>query len=329
MSSKTYLIAEAEINHNGDFATARRMITAAKEGGADCVKFQYIIADEIAVPGTPFHDLFRKMEFTQEQVGALRDFAEREVGIDFLITVPSVLTVRKCRELGIRRLKIGSSNLTNLLLIREIATLGEDAEVYLSSGMGTVGDIETALVNLGPAGKECRLFHCTVSYPAPPESLNLRAIPLMRTVFPGHRVGLSDHSLGSSAAVAAVALGADLIEKHFTLDKAQEGPDHHFSADPAEFAALAKAVRETEAALGHGRKEPTPGEMEMRAKTRRFLVFNRAVAKGTKLDPEMFATKRVAGEGQPVAVTDVDAVCRLNAPRDYAPGEALDWSDFA
>lgn len=329
MSPKTYLIAEAEINHNGDFATAKRMIEAAKKCGADCVKFQYIIADEIAVSGTPFHELFQKMEFTQEQVGKLRDHAEQQVGIDFMITVPSGLTVRKCHELGIKRLKLGSSNLTNLLLLREIAKLGEEVEIYLSTGMGTAGDIERALSELGPAGQQCRLFHCTVSYPAPPESLNLRAIPLMQALFPGHPVGLSDHSLGVTAAVAAVALGAELIEKHFTLDQNQAGPDHHFSADPAEFTALVKAVREAEAMLGHGRKEPTSGELEMRVKTRRFLVFNRNVPRSTRLNAEMFATKRVTGDGSPVAVTEVDAVCRLAAPRDYRAGEALDWSDFA
>lgn len=323
-----YIIAEAEINHNGKLDIAKRMVESAGENGADCVKFQYIIAEEIADPSSPFYSLFQKVEFDSAQFAELMAAAE-SAGIDFMMTVPSVKTMRLTAELGIDKIKIGSSNLTNTILLREVAKHKTGRIIHLSTGMGTCGDIESALADLDyQAGDDIRLFHCTANYPVEPDNMNLRAIATMKTAFPALPVGYSDHSEGNEAAVAALALGARFFEKHFTLDKTMEGPDHGFSTDPARFADYVRAIRRAESALGSPEKKPAASEQTMLRNARRFLIANQSIAAGAPLTADLFDTKRVGDAKLPIPVKDIAIIEKLTAPRAYQPGEVIEWTDF-
>jgi len=320
---RVYMVAEAEINHNGDVDTALDMVRAAADFGADGIKFQYIVADEIAVRGTPFHDLFKGVELGVEAFARIRDLA-RDLGLDFFLTTPSPRSLPQVAGLEPRFVKIGSTNITNLPLLRGVADMG--LPVILSTGASTMGDVERALAALG--GVPTALLHCTVRYPAPPEDLNLRAVATMRAAFPDRLVGFSDHSRGEAAAVAAVALGARIIEKHFTLDKSQQGPDHHFSADPGDMARLVAAVRDCEAALGHGRKEPCRAEEQIPRIARRFVVAGRDLAQGEPLAMDALDFRRVDFEDGLVRVEELDLVLGMPAPRAYAAGRGLNWNHF-
>lgn len=320
---RVYVIAEAEINHNGDVATACAMIDAAKDAGADAVKFQYIIADEIASKDSPYYELFKKVELDFEAFTTIRDHAEA-AGLDFFITVPSLNAVAPVVSLRPKFLKIGSTNITNLQLLEAVGKAG--VPVILSTGLATIGEIETALEALGDA--QVALLHCTVSYPAPMDSLNLNALRTMAAAFPDNVVGFSDHSEGAAAAAASVALGARIIEKHFTLDREQEGPDHHFSIDPEGLAELVAAVRGVEAALGTGVKGPSALEMPMVAGARRYLVAAGELAAGTVLAEADFDCRRIQYVQGAVPASDYRLVPGLRLTKGLAAGEAMTWDHF-
>jgi sialic acid synthase SpsE len=327
---RVYIIAEAEINHNGDLGAAKKMIGAARECGADCVKFQYIIANEIADKSSPYYELFNKVELSQEQFGELKEFAERSIGIDFMMTVTSYKTMCLTRDLGVKKIKVSSSNLTNILLLREVGKYKGDYEIYCSTGMATLADIELALnaLNYTENDKNFHLFHCTSNYPADYDGLNLNMIITMKNAFRKIKVGYSDHTINNVAAIASVAIGAEMLEKHFTLDKKMEGPDHFFSIDPEGLRKYILDVRNTEKALGKYEKGPASSEIEMIDKTRRFLVFKTDAGKGSTLNQEMFNTKRLGSPEKAVEVRHVEIISKLKAARDYKAGDIIKWSDF-
>lgn len=322
---RTYVIAEAEINHNGKLETALEMIDVAREVGADAIKFQYVIADEIATPDSPYYPLFKKVELSFEAFQQLFAHARRQ-GIDCFATVPSLGTLDKVLKLDPPILKIGSTNLTNLPLLRAIGATG--VPVLLSTGLGTLGEIEQALEALAATPEKVGLFHCTVKYPAPLATLNLRAITTMRAAFPGYQVGFSDHSEGELAAVAAITLGASILEKHFTLDRTQEGPDHGFSTDPAQFRQLMQAVRGIEQALGDGVKRAVPEEAGAIRGARRYLVAGQAIRAGEVLSPDKLQLRRIDASKQGMEPAMLERLDGWRAPRDYQPGQALLWEDF-
>ena len=328
--SNLYIIAEVEINHNGNFDIARRMIETARDCGVDCVKFQYIIANEIADHNSPYYGLFNKAELSQEQFRKLKKFAEKEMGMDFMMTVTSFKTFYLTKELCIEKIKVSSSNLTNTLLLEEIGKYKNEFEIYLSTGMGTLSDIELALKTLRYDNKDenFNIFHCTSNYPADYEDLNLNMIVTMKNAFRNIKMGYSDHTTDNVAAIASVALGAELLEKHFTLDKEMDGPDHFFSVDPEGLGRYVLDVRNTEKALGKYEKSPASSEIEMIDKTRRFLVFKTDIKKGSKLNPEIFDTKRIGSPEKAVEVKYVDILSQLKAARDYKAGDIVKWSDF-
>jgi N,N'-diacetyllegionaminate synthase len=333
---KVYVIAEAEINHNGDFEIAKKMIESATMCGADCIKFQYIIAEEIAEKNSEYFDLFKKAELTLEEFVLLRQYAENVCNIDFMITAPSQKTYDRLRELNFNKIKIGSSNLTNLLLLNHISLnrISPNEELFISTGASDLVEIGVALKSLRANELNCNLtvFHCTSLYPAPLNELNLNVIPRLINLYPSVSVGYSDHTKGSVAAIASVTLGASVIEKHFTLDKKMKGPDHFFSSDPVEFKEYIENIRSVEKALGDGVKKPSVSEEKIVNGMRRYLIFNRSIKVGVKLDCSMFDTKRIGGkklQEEAVKASEISIIEKLKSAKKYNKGDALIWSDFS
>lgn len=330
MKNKAYIIAEAEINHNGNINTAIDMIKSAKKCGADCIKFQYIIADELADPSSKFYQLFKECEFSKKDFKKLKSISEDEYNIDFMITVPSVNSFWLSRELNIKKIKIGSSNLTNLILLQEIAKEKDKIEIYLSTGMGDLIEIEQALKNLNYnyGDNKYYMFHCTANYPTEYNNLNLNAIITMKKIYDKIPIGYSDHTTDNIAAIIARSLGATIFEKHFTLDNKMNGPDHFFSTNPENFKNYIDSIRTVEIALGEEQIKPADSEIEMKRKTKRFLVANRDIKKGVKFKNDMFFTKRVGDVESPIAVNEFNIILNLKSPKDYKRGDILQWEDF-
>jgi len=256
-----YIVAEIGINHNGDMNLAKMIIDAAREAGADSVKFQNYRTEDFVPTASVTHtyisqghtvtesqyEMFKRYELSDEQVIDLSEYC-RKVGIDFHSTPTNSDGVALLQKLGVGVLKNGSDYLSNLPLIESMARTG--LPTVLSTGMATEKDIEEAISAFSMAGgRDVILLHCVSQYPAPLEELNLRRIPALSKKF-NCPVGFSDHTNGMLAACLAVSLGACWIEKHFTLDKSLPGPDHAFSSDPNEFAELIRRVRDSESALG-------------------------------------------------------------------------------
>lgn len=273
------VIAEAGVNHDGDLGRARELVAAAAAAGADIVKFQAFRADELVAAGTGTaayqaentgqgdqRTLLAALELTMDDFADLAALCRAE-GIGFLCTAFDVERVEALAALGMDYVKVASGELTNTPALRRFAGLG--LPVILSTGMATLEEVRAAVATLEAAGAaDIAVLHCTSLYPAPPESLNLRAITTLIDAF-DRPIGYSDHSLGGHAAISAVALGATLIEKHFTLDRRLPGPDHKASLEPDELAAMIAALREIPAMLGDGIKRPVPGEAETAALVRR------------------------------------------------------------
>lgn len=323
--SKAWIVAEAEINHNGDFSTALKMVDVARECGADAIKFQYIVAEEIATRESPFFSFFKKVELTHNEFEQIFAHAKR-AGISCFTTVPSVGCLERALELVPPLIKIGSTNLTNIPLLEAVGRAG--VPVILSTGLGTLGEIESALQALDYPGTPVSLLHCTVNYPAPFDSLNLRAITTMKAAFPALTVGFSDHTEGERAAAAARALGAMIFEKHFTLDRSQEGPDHSFSTDPSGFRWYVQALRETELALGDGIKRAAVSEANMIRSGRRYVVAAKAIPRGKAIEEEDLTCRRIPADREGIEPVMIKRLKGWKAPKDYKPGDSLSWEDF-
>ena len=290
-----YIIAEIGINHNGDPGLAREMILAAQKCGADAVKFQVVTADRCYTRTSASWEIFRKVEFSREQWGDLFDLCH-QAGIAWFATFASVADLEDHAASGCPAFKVSSSNITNTPLIEAMARFGKP--VLLSSGMSYLQELHGAVAQLRALGqREIALLQCTSMYPAPFAALNLRVLRTLAEEFPDCPVGFSDHSEGSLAAVVAVAQGAVLIEKHMTMDKAMIGPDHHFSADPEEFASLVRDVRRAQDALGSGQQVPAPEEAAGREKFRRSVVALRDIAAGEVFTAENIGLKRSGAPG--------------------------------
>lgn len=302
---KTIIIAEAGVNHNGDYDRAVAMIHAAKEAGADYVKFQ------TAVPELVISSVAPKAEYQKETTGnaesqlemcrkihlRLEDYAPlarlcKEVGIGFMSTPFDLVSIDCLEFLGMDYWKIPSGEITNLPYLRKIASKG--GKVILSTGMSETAEIEAAVKILEDGGiprEDISLLHCNTQYPTPMGDVNLRAMEQLRALNPG-MVGYSDHTVGIEVPVAAVALGADIIEKHFTLDKSLPGPDHRASLDPAELTAMVKAIRNIEQALGDGVKTVSDSERPNIEVARKSIIAARDISAGELLTEENLTVKR-------------------------------------
>lgn len=329
LATRTLVIAEIGSNHNGDFAQARALLAAAAAAGADAVKFQVYRGERLVHGDLPAmahvrathptqRARFQSLEFSDAQWHELASLAG-EVGTIFLASVFDEDSADRIAPL-VPAFKIASGDLTNVPLLRHVARFGKP--VILSTGMATVEEIDTAIEALRPA--PTILLHCVSRYPTPIEEANLRAIPFLASRF-GVPVGYSDHTIGTTACIAAVALGASAIEKHFTFDKTIPFGDHKLSADRDELASLVRAIREVEQGLGRSSKEPGDRERAMRSVMRRSLYFRRALPAGTRIGADDLIALRPASGLDPGAAAGLTG---RTLARDVAAEEIVRDEDF-
>lgn len=331
----TFIIAEAGVNHNGSLAAAKKLVEAAAAAGVDAVKFQSFRAENLVTATAA------KAEYQKETTGTGENQLEmlkrlelsdsdhveliahcRKTGIEFLSTPFDLQMVDLLRDLGQTTWKIPSGEITNLPHLRKIGALRQT--VILSTGMATLEEIAAALAVLRGSGtpdERITVLHCTTEYPAPPEEVNLRAMQTLATAFPHVRVGYSDHTEGLAIPIAAVALGATLIEKHFTLDKTLPGPDHRASLEPQELTTMVAAIRVVERAMGSGEKKPTPSELRNRAIARKSIVAARDIPADAVFSAENLTCKR---PGTGVSPMLWDSILGTRARRDYHTDDLID-----
>jgi N,N'-diacetyllegionaminate synthase len=324
------VVAEIGNNHDGSIRQAERLIEAAAEAGADAVKFQTHIADAEMLPSTPTpphfdeprYEFTKRMELSLEDHVRLKMLAEK-CGLVFFSSPFSVEAVELLEQVGVPAYKIASGEVTNPPLVEAVAATGRP--VLLSTGMSGLDDVDRVTSMLREAGSPFCVMQCTSTYPCPPDQVNLRAMVAM-----GERLdclyGLSDHTPGVWTSVAAVALGAVAVEKHFTLSKRLYGPDHHASLVPEELARLVEGVREIEAALGSGLKERDPALDPVRATFEKSVVTRTAVPAGAVIQLEMLTTKR-PGIGIPATLLETVVGRRTVRPLD--PDHLLEEADLA
>ncbi len=329
-----FLVAEAGVNHNGDPELARRLVGEAAAAGADAVKFQTFRAEALVTRQAPKatyqvetmgggegqREMLARLELSPEMHAALRDESAKR-GILFFSSPFDEASADALEVLGVTLLKIPSGEITNLPFVRHVAA--KRRPIILSTGMSTLDEVAAAVRAIREAGDPpLALLHCVSAYPAPAAETNLRAIDTLRERF-GCPVGLSDHTTGIEVAIAAVARGAAIVEKHFTLDKGLPGPDHRASLDPGELASLVRAVRRVEAALGDGQKQPTPSEADTRRVARKSLVAARHIHPGERLSADLITIKR---PGTGISPADLDSALGRTVVRALAADEVIDWS---
>lgn len=356
---RIHIIAEAGVNHNGSRELALELVDAAARAGADTVKFQSFSAESLVTSSAPLadyqavntgdaasqYDMLKSLELSRDDFGVIRDHCHQR-GIEFLSTPfdPGSLHYLT-RDLSQTRLKISSGDLTNAPLL--LAAARSAVQVILSTGMSNLEEIEQALTVLAfgfsqPANavpglaafreayesaegrkslkRGVSLLHCTTEYPAPFSDIHLRAMDTLRERF-GLRTGYSDHSVGINVPVAAAARGAEIIEKHFTLDRALPGPDHKASLEPEELRRMVMAIREVEQALGNPEKTPADVERKNMAVARKSLVAARSIRRGESFTAANLAVKR---PGTGIAPWRYWEWLGLTARRDYAPDELIE-----
>ena len=333
MTNKTFIIAEAGVNHNGDIRLAKLLIDAAAKAGVDAVKFQtwqteLLVTEDAKMAAyqventqreeTQFQ-MLKRLELSYADFSELKAYCDA-LGITFMSTPDEEQSATFLDGLQ-AVFKIGSGELTNTPFLRHIA--GFAKPVILSTGMGYLSEVEHAISTLRDAGLSLDMItvlHATTDYPTAPKDVNLLAMKTIEQAFPGVTVGYSDHSLGIEVPVAAVALGAKVIEKHFTLDKTMEGPDHKASLDPQELAEMVTAIRNIEQALGNGWKVPTKTEQENRNIVRKSLVAATAISMGCVITADMLEIKR---PGNGIPPTRWDEVVGSVAKKNYQIGELI------
>ena len=335
MSRKTLIIAEAGVNHNGDLELAKQIVKAAANAGADLVKFQTFTAERLAIDSAPKADyqnqttdqkqsqfsMLRQLELTAEMHEQLIVYCSKQ-GIGFFSTGFDLQSVDYLASLGADRFKIPSGEITNLPYLRHVGAFGKP--LILSTGMATLGEIEAALDACEIAGtprSRITVLHCNTEYPTPMQDVNLRAMCSIRDAF-GVAVGYSDHTLGIEVPIAAVALGATVIEKHLTLDRNWPGPDHKASLEPDEFAVMVRAIRNIEQAMGDGIKRPSPSEAKNKPIARKSLVAARSIKAGERFTPENLTAKR---PGTGVSPMRWDEVMGRTATRNYGADEMIEF----
>lgn len=330
------VIAEAGVNHNGSLDMAMQLVDVAAEAGADLVKFQTFKASEIA-SGTAQKAAYQtrndggraddgqlamleRLELSEAAHEALIAYcAKRSIG--FFSTGFDLDSLDYLNGLGLERFKVPSGEITNLPYLRKLGSFGRD--LILSTGMATLGEIEMAIDALETAGiprSRITVLHCTTEYPAPIEEVNLRAMATIGRAF-GVPFGYSDHTEGIEVSIAAVALGATVIEKHFTLDRSLPGPDHAASLEPDELAAMVRGIRKIEAALGAEQKRRTASESRNVEVARKSIVASRAITKGELFSDANLTAKR---PGTGLSPMRWDDVLGRSASRDFAPDEEIE-----
>lgn len=312
---KCLIIAEAGVNHNGDVNLALKLCDAAKQAGADVVKFQTWKTEKLITRNVAQasyqrdntginesqYDMLKRLELSQEDFVTIKNYCDK-IGIVFASTADESESLDFLVSLGIPFIKIGSGEIGNISYLRYIGA--KKLPVILSTGMSTLADVDISVRALREGGAtDITLLHCTTSYPCKYEDVNLNAMYTMREAFK-LPVGYSDHTEGNTVSIAAVAMGACVIEKHFTLDKHMEGPDHLASADPGEFASMVSQIRNIETAMGNGSKLPTMEEKEISNVVLKRIVAKKSIEKGKIISDEDICVKRSV-EGIPARYWDL------------------------
>jgi len=334
--SRVFIIAEAGVNHNGSTEMALRLVDAARASGADAVKFQTFRAERLATAeahkaayqerttdGTESQfEMLRRLELSEEAHKTLIKHC-RQAGIQFLSSPFDLPSVDFLHSVDVPCFKVPSGEITNYPLLQKVARTGRP--VILSTGMSTLGEVEEAVQVLQAAGtSELTLLHCVTEYPAPFAEVNLRAMHTLRTAF-GLPVGYYDHTPGTEIAIAAVSLGAVVIEKHFTLDRSLPGPDHAASLEPVEVGQMVAAIRNVEAAMGTGIKAPAPCERPNISVARKSVVAARNLPAGHRLAPGDLDIKR---PGSGLASKFMPALTGRTLRVDVARDELITWDQL-
>ena len=330
--SRITIIAEAGVNHNGDLELAKQMVKAAKESGADIVKFQTAKLESLVSRYAPMAEYQKENTGkTESQMDMLKrlllpydDFAILarycgETGIQFLSTPFDIDSVDFLSSIGCRLWKIPSGEITNLPYLERIGKLHQP--IILSTGMSTLYEIQEALNVLYDSGAgKITLLHCTTEYPAPFETVNLKAMLTLKEKFQTD-VGYSDHTMGTEIPIAAAAMGAVVIEKHFTLSRSMEGPDQKASLEPVELRSMVSAIRHIEQAMGDGEKKPVPSEMANMTVARKSIIARKMITKGEILTEENITTKR---PGNGISPMKWHEVLGTKAVRDFKEDELIE-----
>ncbi|QOR00884.1 N-acetylneuraminate synthase [Campylobacter sp. 2014D-0216] len=331
---KTLIIAEAGVNHNGDINLAKKLIEVASEAGADFVKFQTFVAENcVSKSAKKAHyqlqntdkdqsqlDMIKKLELSRKDHQELIDHCNK-CNIKFLSTAFDLESIDLLVELGVEIFKIPSGEITNLPYLKKIASFNK--KIILSTGMSTLDEIKSAIKILEQNGTQrdkITILHCNTEYPTPFEDVNLNAMQTLKKAF-CLPVGYSDHTLGVTIPIAAVAMGACVIEKHFTLDKSMLGPDHKASLEPDELKTMVKAIRDLEQAFGDGIKKPSKSEDKNKNIARKSLVAKKAIKKGEYFSEENLTTKR---PGNGICAMNYDRYLGKIAQRNYSEDELID-----
>jgi N-acetylneuraminate synthase/N,N'-diacetyllegionaminate synthase len=328
-----FIIAEAGVNHNGDVELAKKLIDAAADAGADAVKFQTFRAESVVTTNAEKaeyqkettdmeesqYDMIKKLELTEYNFKELADYA-KEKDILFLSSPFDKESVDVLDEINVPVFKVASGEITNFPLLKHIA--GKGKPIILSTGMSTLGEMEEALTVIREVGvDDVVLLQCVTSYPAKTEDANLMVIETLRHAFK-LPVGFSDHTLGITVPVAAVSLGAVVVEKHFTLDKNLPGPDHKASLEPDELEEMVVAIRDVEKALGNGIKIPTKEEEEIKKVARRSVVAKVGIPKGTTIVEDMLDVKR---PGWGIAPKYINIIVGKKTDENIKKDEIITW----
>lgn len=332
--SKVFIIAEAGVNHNGSIDLAKKLIDAAADAGADAVKFQTFKADRLATKladkadyqksntsvNESQYEMLKKLELDEDMHKAIIEHCKQKQ-IMFLSSAFDNESVDMLNNFGMAIFKIPSGEITNLPYLRHVGGLKKP--IILSSGMSDIRDIKNALdvlIECGVSKNQLTVLHATTEYPCPIQEVNISAMQTISANF-GVKVGYSDHTNGIEVSIAAVALGACVIEKHFTLDQTMEGPDHKASLEPHEFKSMVRAIRNIEKALGDGIKKPSQSEIKNMAITRKSIVALRAIKSGEIFSIGNLAVKR---PGTGISPMDLNKIIGKIARRDFLPDEQIE-----
>lgn len=327
----TYIIAEAGVNHNGRLDLALQLCDAAKAAGVDAVKFQTWKTELIITKGTKKAEyqeknlnndddqftMLKKLELSYDNFQLVKQHCD-EIGIQFLSTADETESLDFLVSLGMPFIKLGSGDITNIPYLRKVAKYGKP--IILSTGMANLAQVAVAYDTLQEAGAtDIAILHCTTNYPCPMNEVNLLAMLTMKEAFKC-KVGYSDHTMGIEVPIAAVAMGAEIIEKHFTLDKNMEGPDHKASLDPTELKAMVTGIRNIEKAVGDGIKRPNQSEKEISKVVLKRIVASRPIKKGEFLSDENMTVKR---SDNGIKASYWDIVAGRIAQQDYNIDEEI------
>ncbi len=329
-----FIIAEAGVNHGGNMEIAKKLIDIAAEAQADAVKFQAFRTSELiieSVEKAPYQtkttsdaesqsDMLRKLELQKEHYQELKDYCE-EKGIILIITPFDEMSLEELEEVGMTSYKVASTDTTNLPFLKKIAETGKP--IFLSTGMSFLEEVRRALEEIHAHNQDVILMQCTANYPIEDEEANLKVLETYKKEF-DVLLGYSDHSVGTGAAPYAVPMGACMIEKHFTIDKNAEGPDHRASLDPEELKDLVREVRIIEKYLGKTEKVPTASEEQTRKSLQKCLVSKKRINKGEKFSLENIVGKRTGGKG--ISPIRYKELIGKEASRDYEANEIIEIS---